>query len=44
MAFEEFSIDDNSENDVEDNIEGNATNSTYNTAGYEDVIRPYMLN
>ena len=34
MEFEEFLIDDNSENDVEENIEGNATNSTNNIEGY----------
>ena len=43
MEFEEFLIDDNSENDIEENIEGNATNSTGNNEGYEGEIRPYMF-
>ena len=47
MEFEEFLVDDNSENsennDIEDNIAENATNPTSNVEHYEGEIRPYMF-
>ena len=46
MEFEEFLIDDNSENsennDIEDNIAENATNPTSNLEHYEGEIKPYI--
>ena len=47
MKFEEFLVDDNSENnennDILDNILENVTNPTSNIEHYKGEIRPYMF-